>query len=342
VKVGNLTMWRTTGEAAERAMPAESITAAEWNFVVGVDAALFERLDQMPHRLGHLVHRMAQGIRTSANEVYVLDFVSSKSGVLTARSKRLDRETRLDRQTTCLFLRGRDVKRYRLVPSGKIVIMPYAVEGGRARLIAEKEMVQRFPNTFRYLSENKAYLEQRERGRMRGAGWYGYIYPKNIDVMSASKILVPDIADGPSFALDQAGEYALTSGYAITLRPEAAESLKYVLGLLNSRLLDFHLRRASTTMRGGFFRYFTQFIERLPVPSIDFSDPPDKARHDRMVELVERMLEVHKKLAAAKTAHEKTVLQREIETTDRQIDQLVYELYGLTKDEIKIVEEGIK
>jgi len=61
-----------------------------------------------------------------------------------------------------------------------------------------------------------------------------------------------------------------------------------------------------------------------------------------LVERFERMLELHKKLAAAKTAHDKTVLQREIETTDRQIDQLVYELYGLTKEEIKIVEEATR
>ncbi len=44
--------------------------------------------------------------------------------------------------------------------------------------------------------------------------------------------------------------------------------------------------------------------------------------------------------ASAKTAHEKTMLQRQITATDHQIDQLVYELYGLTADEIRIVEEG--
>jgi predicted nucleic acid-binding Zn-ribbon protein len=63
-----------------------------------------------------------------------------------------------------------------------------------------------------------------------------------------------------------------------------------------------------------------------------------KSRHDRMVELVERMLALHKQLTAAKIEHEKTALQRQIEATDRQIDALVYELYGLTEEEIKIVE----
>lgn len=64
----------------------------------------------------------------------------------------------------------------------------------------------------------------------------------------------------------------------------------------------------------------------------------DKARHDRTVSLVEQMLSLNKQLQTAKTDHEKTSLQRQIEFTDRQIDQLVYELYGLSEDEIRIVE----
>lgn len=60
-----------------------------------------------------------------------------------------------------------------------------------------------------------------------------------------------------------------------------------------------------------------------------------------MVALVERMLELHQQLAAAQVPHTKKVVQRQIDTTDRQIDQLVYELYDLTADEIKIVEESV-
>jgi uncharacterized protein (UPF0335 family) len=52
------------------------------------------------------------------------------------------------------------------------------------------------------------------------------------------------------------------------------------------------------------------------------------------------MLSLPKRLPAAKTAHQKTVLKRQIEATDRQIDRLVYELYELTDEEIAIVEEA--
>jgi len=73
---------------------------------------------------------------------------------------------------------------------------------------------------------------------------------------------------------------------------------------------------------------------------INFSAPADKSRHDRMVKLVERMLALHQQLAAAKLEHEHIALKRQIAATDRQIDHLVYELYGLTEEEIKIVEES--
>jgi hypothetical protein len=61
-------------------------------------------------------------------------------------------------------------------------------------------------------------------------------------------------------------------------------------------------------------------------------------RHARIVSLVEQMLTLHRQSAAAKTPDEPARLQRQIDATDRQIDRLVYELYGLTEEEIRIVE----
>ena len=76
----------------------------------------------------------------------------------------------------------------------------------------------------------------------------------------------------------------------------------------------------------------------LPISTIDFSDKKEVALHDRMVSLVDQMHSLHKQLKEARTPHEQTDLQRQIEATDGQIDALVYELYGLTEEEIKIIE----
>jgi len=82
------------------------------------------------------------------------------------------------------------------------------------------------------------------------------------------------------------------------------------------------------------------FLKNIPVRITDFNDSKDKSRHDKMVELVSGMLDLHKRLHEARTEHERTALERRIADTDTQIDRLVYELYDLTEDEIKIVEES--
>jgi hypothetical protein len=338
VKAHDLAAWRQGEEQVEGELAAEKTMADEWNFVLSSDGQLMENLQQNSVRLGSLAERMAQGIRTSANEVYVVDLVADHGAHVEARSKMLDMTVTLERGLLLDFLQGREIKAYRTLSSGKLVIMPYRVESGKAQLVNESELMQKYPLTHAYLKANKPYLEGRERGRMKGANWYAYVYPKNIEVMATPKILVPDIADRAAFAFDGDGRYAFTSGYGITLKPSTAESSMYVLGLLNSRLLDFYLKRISTTIRGGFFRYFTQYIEQLPIRTIDFADPVDVARHDRMVSLVERMLDLQKRVAAEQVPHAKTMLQRQIEATERQIDALVYELYGLTEAEVAVVE----
>jgi hypothetical protein len=91
-------------------------------------------------------------------------------------------------------------------------------------------------------------------------------------------------------------------------------------------------------LRGGYLRFFTQDIAKLPIRTINPNDPADIARHDCMVALVTQMLDLNKKLQDARLEQEKTMLSRQIEATDAAIDKLVYELYGLTKEEIAIVE----
>ena len=113
---------------------------------------------------------------------------------------------------------------------------------------------------------------------------------------------------------------------------------KYLLGILNSALIHFIIKWIIPELQGGFYTLGRIYIETFPVRTIDNTDPADVARHDHMVSLVDQMLSLHKQLQEARTPHEQTSLQRQIEATDRQIDTQVYELYGLTEEEIEIVE----
>ena len=151
------------------------------------------------------------------------------------------------------------------------------------------------------------------------------------------KIMVRQTGDSIIATLVEKG-FIARNNLHILLPRNMNYDLRYILGIMNSILIDFAYSFVNPEKGEALAQIKKYHAEQLPICTINFSDPADKACHDRMVELVERMLDLNKQLVKAKAPQTKTVLQRQIETTDRQIDRLVYELYELTEEEIKIVE----
>ena len=119
-------------------------------------------------------------------------------------------------------------------------------------------------------------------------------------------------------------------------------NLKYLSAILNSKLAT-HIYRDLAKEKGRLFAQVKTFtMKKLPIRRIDFENRAEKKMHDDLVALVGRMLELNKRLAPIRNTpcNERDELVREIERTDREIDNLVYHLYGLTEEERKIVEGG--
>ena len=112
-------------------------------------------------------------------------------------------------------------------------------------------------------------------------------------------------------------------------------SIRFVLGIFNSALINFWYRShfPNVNINPSDFR-------QIPFPKIDFSSPAEKSRHDELVQFVDNMLDLTPKMRTAKSETDKATLQNAITATDNKIDRLVYDLYGLTEDEIKLVEES--
>jgi hypothetical protein len=114
----------------------------------------------------------------------------------------------------------------------------------------------------------------------------------------------------------------------------------YLAAIMGSKLISFFIRTFYDEANDAFPQIKVGQLQSLPTRTINFSDPTDKERHDRMVALVTTMLDLHKRLQAANTPYDKASIETRIKYTDAQIDRLVYELYGLTEEEIAIVEGG--
>ena len=191
-------------------------------------------------------------------------------------------------------------------------------------------------------SDVARYIVDRKKGEWIKYGTWLHDY-RTMDWLQGPRILVREIPGPPPYRIQACYIEETYCNYKTILNVNPSGqtpfSMKYLCGLLNSRLLSFlYPYLSNKLLTQSFPRLSVGDLRKLPIRSIDFSDSAEKTRHERMAELVDRMLDLNKQLAEAKVPQTKTVLQRQIETTDRQIDRLVYELYELTEDEIKIVE----
>jgi type I restriction-modification system DNA methylase subunit len=351
IKVNDLEEWNQKCQGDEGWIATEDINDSDWNFTLGESADLMRKLSDMPTRLKDVTSKIFQGLVTSSDAVYLMESQSRTNDeefthvYSKATGKKYDLETEVVKP---LCKGARDIRRYSAIPS-KRVLFPYDIKEsvtiGKTVLISPDRFEMLYPNAWSYLTENAITLRDREKGKMRHKGWYGYVYPKSIALFGQKKILTPSIASSASFTLDIHGElYFVGSGggggggYGILLRDDSPIAYEYVLALLNSKVCDYYLKKISSTFSGGYYAYNRQYIEQIPIRIIDREDVREINIHDSLVTLVNQILETKEKLSAAITEAETNRLERLCNSIDQQIDEAVYALYGLTEDEIRIVE----
>ena len=154
------------------------------------------------------------------------------------------------------------------------------------------------------------------------------------------KLLTRQIGQYPSFALDMVGYHCLNTIFMVTLREKAPLDSTVLLGVLNSKLLRALWVGRFYDQRQTFPKVKGTYLKELPIALADFSNPAEKSIHDKLVQFVDKMLDLTPKMQAAKSETDKVTLHNAITATDNEIDRLVYDLYGLTEDEIKLVEES--
>ena len=171
--------------------------------------------------------------------------------------------------------------------------------------------------------------------------WLGA--PREERFFTEKRILVKQIIDWSSLRIwaTLTSEALYNTQNAFNLISKDETSLEYILGLLNSKLINFyHQKRFLDEFKMRFQKILIRDCKRFPICPIDFDNPDDVSKHDSMVTLVERILELNGKTASENNPETLRLLETQIAVTDRQIDRLVYDLYDLTPEEVELVEQG--
>ncbi len=171
--------------------------------------------------------------------------------------------------------------------------------------------------------------------------WLGA--PRDQKFFTEERILVRQILSGSPIQI-YAGYtteelYNAQIAFNVLLREQVKISIKYILAILNSKLLNwYHRNKYLDQTKNVFQKILIENAKQFPIRTIDFANESEEAKHDYIVKLVEQMLAAKEKLSKAKLDVEGNKLEMQIVSIDRKIDEAVYELYGLTEEERRIVE----
>jgi len=311
--------------AAEHAFELDRTTLDDsgWSLANEKVQSLLDKLKSIGVPLGEYVQgKIYRGVLTGLNEAFVIDRETKD---------RLIAEDPKSAEVIKPFLAGRDIKRYQTPVVNKFLIFTR-----RGINIKQYSEIEAYLKQFRdrLTPKPKEYNGTDWKGRKPGS-YKWYEIQDTVDYYEAfekPKILYAEIATEGQFTISMDGSYSDTTTYII---PEPS---KYLLALFNSKLWTFLFSKTSSEIRGGFFRWKKQYMAPLPIRHIDLTNPTDKVIHDEIVKLVDLILTLNRELQSATLPDRQEQIKNRIAYTDKKIDELVYKLYGLSEDEIRLVE----
>ena len=279
--------------------------------------------------------KIYRGVLTGFNEAFIID---------TETKEKLCKEDPKSSEIIKPILRGRDIGRYYYKWAGMwLIFVPWHfplhkdenIQGASKK--AEETFIKQYPVIYKHLEQFKESLSSRNKDETGiRYEWYALqrcaatYYPE----FEKEKIVYQEMTNKGSFAWDTNRIYVNQTCYIMT------NTNKYILALLNSRIIHFYFSQISYALGIGAFRWIKQFVEQIPIPNIS------EIQRKPFIDIVDKILAITKdpegKPLASNGAGgdylENPAKQTQVRDYEKQIDQLVYELYGLTDEEIKIVE----
>ncbi|ODS37666.1 MAG: hypothetical protein A7315_13255 [Candidatus Altiarchaeales archaeon WOR_SM1_79] len=251
-----------------------------WMFSNPMTLELCNKIEQVTNNF-HLrdFARPHRCLYTGLNEAFIVDENTIK-------------QERLEDKLIKKVVGGKDIKKWKINWGGKFIIYPYQKINGKLKPVSLNE----YPNIKRHLEQFKEKLMTRwfikklkkEHG---DAKWFEYADPRSFEQFESTKIITPDISTNNRFALDYENSYSLNTSYVIDL-DNFSHDPKYLLGLLNSSPLEFFFKQISPFISGGYYRYISQYLEKLPIKLP--KTPEEKKKANQITKKVNEILELHK------------------------------------------------
>lgn len=288
----------------------------EWVIMSGLERSIFNKISR--HKaLKDWDIKINYGIKTGYNEAFIIDEETKDM---------LIKEDKKSAEIIKPLLRGRDIKRYSYVNNGLyLLFIPWhfplhkddSITGASEK--AEKEFKKQYKAIYNHLLEHKDKLSNRNKSET-GIRYEWYALQRcaasYYEEFDKPKLIYAEIVRGASFSYDDTGIYPEATTFLMT-----GKDIKYLLGVLNSRFGEYAFKKffAGGGLGNDGFRYKKDFLEKLCIPEAD-----SKTKNN-ITKIVDQII---------------TLKKQDKDTTplEKNIDEIVYSLYGLSDEEVKVVE----
>lgn len=241
--------------------------------------------------------------------------------------------------------KGGEVSRYGMIEPSACIIYPY-LEGveGQPVLLSETQLKQRFPRIHDYLSGHREALSKRldsRRPYAEGSNWFRHLRPGSYRYIRSNKLTIKGIARRlRTGLLPHESAFDGANCPSVILNEACPYDPMFILGLLNSRLMDYYLRSVCPPKLNGYTRFSSSYISQVPLKRIKMDVDAERQAHDKLADLSRTMVRLYKLKSDTSTKYDDATVQRQIDSIDRQIDETVYALYEFTDSEVRTIDES--
>ncbi len=288
------------------------LTDEPWSMENEISLSLKKKIEDKGLPLKKFIkQKLYRGITTGYNDAFIIDEETKNE---------LIRKDPKSKEIIRPFLTGKDIKRYSIKFNSRYLIYSYTGID-----------IDNYSAVRDYLLQFKTQLDKVWEVKNHKHPWYelrGCSYYSQFD---QPKIIYPRINIRPNFTIDEQRYFIQDSAFFIPT------SSRYVLGILNCKLMQYYAERICSLLRGGYYDYRYQYVELFPIATCD------KNIEDKVAILVNKTITLYKKLEVInqKMTDERHSIEKEINYTEGVIDELVYDIYNITDDEKKVIEDSL-
>ncbi|WP_426025837.1 Eco57I restriction-modification methylase domain-containing protein [Brevundimonas sp. TSRC1-1] len=294
-----------------------NLSSAPWRLSNTDIAAVFARIDKSGEPLSRLC-KLGQGMQTGLNSVFGgktranIDAMGAKPTQVRLRVRNTDiqRFHILNREELMIYLE--DVPTFASLPAG----------------------------VKKYLESERRHLEERAAFIRGNCEWWRWTWPLQKELYGGPRIVCPYLAKENRFAIDEDFSFVGLTDTTVIFPASQKENLKYICGLLNSRLLNLRFKGIGKLKSNGIREYFDNAVSQMPIRRINWTKLEDVKIHDRIVELHDTLADAHQKLAQGPAAIVARDLRDQISNEEFELDSLVCELYGFSVRELADAEKA--